>query len=593
MSEHDVESAPAAAEEHPSVVIRELSQKARFGGLYYFLGMAAAVLLTPAMRFLDIPFGLLCALSAVPLAIREYVFRRGRTTRDAAFQQRSLRLLEAAFCLNAITWTGFTIYLLLLTGHLGEGAAATLISCAGITAGGVTSLIPHRRLINWYCFFMLGVPGLCAPFLIAGSAGWCIAALYLLYYYYMLRLGRTQSAAYWSARKNYLSLEKYAAEALAGSRAKSDFLARMSHEIRTPMNGVVGIAQLLENTRLDETQRKYVEIIRGSGATLLQIIDDILDFSKLEAGKMTLHNVPFDLSKLVTDLLEIFSLQLVEEPVKLFARSSDDLPQWVLADPIRIRQILYNLVGNAVKFTRQGEIIVSLEFQKTAASAGRVTFFIKDSGIGISKDVQALVFTQFEQFSSRSSSRGTGLGLVICKRLVEIMGGSIGFQSTPGVGSSFWFEIPVDIVGGPALAAEEEIAIAALPSGFSVLVVEDDAVNQLVIQHQLEYLGGHCIVVGNGELAITTAQDHRFDLILMDYNLPGMSGVEATKKIRAWERTQGRGRMPIIALTAHALSEIKYECFEAGMDDYLTKPVIATELRHIVAQWVASPAASM
>ena len=561
----------------------------RFGGLYYFLGMAAGGSLTPSISFKSAPFIAFCAIFFIPLILREYIYRSSKTNNDAPSQRRLLHILETAFCINAITWTTFSIYLLCLTGRLGEGAAATLISSAGLTAGGVISLIPHKRLINWYCFFMLAIPGLCVPFLIVGAAGWYVSALYLLYYYYMLRMGSTQSAAYWRARKNYLSLEKYAAEALAGSKAKSDFLAKMSHEIRTPMNGVVGIAQLLENTHLDEVQRKYVEIIRESGATLLQIIDDILDLSKLEAGKMALHNVPFDLLKLVTDLREIFSLQLGERPVKLLTRSSSDLPQWVLADPIRIRQILYNLIGNAIKFTHKGEILIDLEFQGAHASTGRVKFSVTDSGIGISPDAQSLVFTQFEQFSSQSSSKGTGLGLVISKRLAETMGGSIGFQSTPAVGSCFWFEIPVQIVDEPSLATEVETPTAILPSGFSILVVEDDAVNQLVIEHQLQYLGGRCVVVDSGELAIATMQNQRFNLVLMDYNLPAMSGVDAAKAIRSWEQAEGKGRTPIIALTAHALSEVKNECFEAGMDDYLTKPVIATELRHIVAQWAANP----
>jgi signal transduction histidine kinase/CheY-like chemotaxis protein len=582
----------------PIIAIRELAEKARFGGLYYFLGILAGGILTPHMNFRSATFILFCCVFIISMLLRESAYRLSRDNESSVDRQRALKILEAAYCLNSISWTAFTIYLLLLTGNLGEGAAATLISCAGITAGGVTSLIPHNRLIRWYCFFMLVLPAVGAPMLISGSAGWCVFFLYFLYFYYMLRFGRVQSAAYWQARDNYLSLQKYTAElevareeALAGSKAKSEFLAKMSHEIRTPMNGVVGISQVLENTLLDLQQRKYVQIIRDSGATLLQIIDDILDFSKLEANKMGLHPASFNLSQLVADLREIFSLQLSGRPVQLITRISDELPPWISADPIRIRQILYNLIGNAIKFTQEGEIIVDLEFQKIDISKGRVKFIVTDSGIGIPKNVQSLVFTQFERFTTQSSAKGTGLGLVICKRLVEIMGGAIGFQSSPGVGSCFWFEVPVAIVDESSFMQEAHSADAveaALPTNLAILVVEDDLVNQLVIQHQLEYLGNRAFVVDNGESAISIFQEQSFDFVLMDYNLPVMSGVEAVKIIRAWEREHRERRTPIIALTAHALNEIKQECFEAGMDDYLTKPVIATELRHIIARWSAN-----
>ena len=583
---------------NPILAICELAEKARIGGLYYFVGVLVGGLLSPEINIRGIPFALFLVALAVPLALREYAYRLSK--KESALSQASaLRVIEFCYLANAILWTAFTVFLLYSAGVISQGAAATIVACAGIAAGGVTATIPHNRLINWYCFFMLAVPGLSVPFLIHGPARWYLAIMYFFYYYYMMKLGERQSSIYWQLRDHNTALQQYSTElevarkeALAGSKAKSEFLAKMSHEIRTPMNGVLGIAQLLENTPLNARQQKYVHIIRDSGEVLLRIIDDVLDFSKLEVDKMLLHPAPIDLPQLIADMRDIFALQLHDKPVQLITHHQGEFPQQILVDPIRIRQILYNLISNAVKFTQQGNIIIDLEFHPSGETGiGRVKCSITDSGIGIHKDLQPQVFTQFEQFSTQPSVKGTGLGLAICKKLVEVMGGEIGFHSTLQVGSHFWFEIPAAIVdenmSSIKLNVNEPVEVSST-RGLSALVVEDDSVNQLVIQHQLEYLGHQALVVDRGEFAITALQERNFDLIFMDYNLPEMSGAAVTKIIRRWEQENNKKRIPIIGLTAHTQNNIKQDCLDAGMDDYLSKPVKAVELRQAIARWATS-----
>jgi two-component system, sensor histidine kinase len=372
------------------------------------------------------------------------------------------------------------------------------------------------------------------------------------------------------------------------SSAKSEFLARMSHEIRTPMNGVMGMSELLQGTELSPRQRRLAGTITRSAEGLLQIINDILDFSKIEAGKLEMEEIEFGLREIIEETIEILGVRARAKGLELKCVLESSVPAGVRGDPMRLRQVLINLAGNAIKFTEVGEVAVRV---KALDEEGRLRFEVTDTGIGISEEAQTQIFSAFSQADSFTTRKygGTGLGLAICRQLVSLMGGEIGVCSAPNRGSTFWFEVRLTPTADPAAtftAMSSPFAGAAqavVPrNGPLVLVVEDNAVNREVAVGMLENLGYRAETAANGMLALEAVSEGSYAAVLMDCQMPVMDGLSATTEIRRREARSGAARVPIIALTANALEGNRERCLAAGMDDFLTKPFTQLKLAQLL-----------
>jgi signal transduction histidine kinase/ActR/RegA family two-component response regulator len=375
--------------------------------------------------------------------------------------------------------------------------------------------------------------------------------------------------------------------ALSAAQAKSEFLANMSHEIRTPLNAVVGFSELLRRMPLEDDEKSYVQRIDSASKNLLGIINDVLDYSKIEAGKMTLESTPLNITYLFDEMDAMFAERARAQSVSLSFSVDPGIPKNLLGDNLRLVQVLTNLIGNALKFTAEGGVQVRANLSNNEAcnnaEVAVVLFEVADSGIGMSKEEQNKLFTPFTQADSSTTRNfgGTGLGLAICKQLVELMKGTIGLTSKPGQGSTFSFQVPFNVTTIVSTKLAEVIQDSDL-SGIAVLLVEDNATNQILARTMLKKCGASCTIANNGQEALDYLSKHDVDVVLMDCQMPVLDGYQATQAIRKRMRLQN---LPVIAMTASALQGDKERCIEAGMNDYISKPVRLANLSAIVKKW--------
>lgn len=404
---------------------------------------------------------------------------------------------------------------------------------------------------------------------------------------------RTRSELELRVEQRTHELQKATLAAQASSRAKSEFLANMSHEIRTPIGGILGVLELMNKLSLPPKGHEYLQVVRKSADNLLHIIDDILDFSKIEAGAMRLEIVPFELRPTVSEVVELLRPRALAKNLELRLDLQESLPVWVQGDPFRLRQVLLNLIGNALKFTERGHVIVRVGHDSRPPIGSTFSFTVEDTGNGIAPEIQQQLFGAFQQADASAARRfgGSGLGLAISKKLVELAGGGITLKSEPGHGTVIVFYLPLAPTIAPAAKppTNEGSRTQTPRRRWRILLAEDDPVQQLVAETQLLDLGFEVEIASNGHGVIAALESGPIDLILMDCQMPDLDGYETTRRIRS--AATAASRVPIIAFTAHVMAGEKEKCLAAGMNDYISKPFKTDELIRLLDHWLTAAVA--
>jgi len=499
-----------------------------------------------------------------------------------------LSLNSAAVLTPIAMWDGF--YCIIAIGRGPETwDALLLLLCMICTCfGGLHSFTPKLSLLWAYQFTLLAGPVL-ANICVRSPHHWMIAAVVGSLLLFVTMQGRVLHAQFWEVLRTQASLRKAKLEAESVSDAKSAFLANMSHEIRTPLYGVLGMIAVVLESELSEEQRQQLQSAKYSGLLLQGILNDVLDISKIDAGKAVLEACDFDLQAALREVVCLMMPQARQKGLDLSLSYPNELPDWFRADGGKIRQITLNFIGNALKFTANGSVTVMVDAVEASPGRVNVRIAVRDTGIGLSTEQQARLFEKFSQADSSTTRKygGTGLGLAICKRLAEIMGGTVGVVSAPGAGSTFWTTLPLTPVARPETASTAETAVTSARRSWQgrILVVEDNPINQKILAHLLQRRGLTVDTVCNGRDAVGMVLNTNYSVVFMDCQMPEMDGYQATGEIRSHEGQCARPRTPIVAMTANAMAGDRELCLRAGMDDYLSKPLTVPELEGVLSHW--------